>query len=57
MACSRNVDLRVCTDVANLASRLSLFLLPVDAAACGSFDSMRMFLRFGGCLYAQIGVT
>ena len=35
----------------------SHFLLPVDATAGGKFDLMRMFLRFEGCLYAQIGVT
>ena len=35
----------------------SHFLLPVDVKVCGSFDSMRMFLKFGGCLHAQISVT
>ena len=35
----------------------SHFLLPVDVAGCGSFDFMKMCLRFGGCLYAKIGVT
>ena len=35
----------------------SHILLPVDFAICGSFDFMRMFLKFEGCLYAQIGVT
>ena len=33
------------------------FLLPVDAAVCGSIDFMRMFLKFWGCQYAQICVT
>ena len=36
---------------------LSHFLLPVDVTVCGKFDLTRMFLRFEGCLYAQIGVT
>ena len=58
MACPRNVDLSVCSDdVADLASRFSHFLLPVDFTACEKFDPMRMFLKFEGCLYAQIGVT
>ena len=35
----------------------SHFLFPVDAKVCGSFDLMRMFPKFWGCLYAQIGVT
>ena len=33
------------------------FLLPVDVAVCGKFDLMRMFLKYEGCLYTQIGVT
>ena len=94
MACSRNVDLSVCSDdVADLASRFfalfiacrcysmwkirlyenvsvsvvmmlqtwhlgfSHFLLPVDATVCGKLDLTRMFLKFVGCMYAQIGVT
>ena len=58
MACSRNADRRVCgDDVANLASRFFAFLLPVDVAVSGRFDFVRMFLEFGGCLCAQIGVT
>ena len=45
MACSRNVDLRVCSDdVADLASRFFALLLPVDVTVCGNFDFMRMFL-------------
>ena len=35
----------------------SYFLLPVDVTVCEKFDLMRMFLKFEGCLYAQIGVT
>ena len=35
----------------------SLFLLPVDVTVCGKFDLTRMFLKFEGFLYAQIGVT
>ena len=35
----------------------SHFLLPVDVTVCGQFDFMRMFLKFGDCLHAQIGVT
>ena len=58
MACSRNVDLRVCSDdVANLASRYSHFLLPVDVAVCENFDLVKMFLKFVGCQDAQIGET
>ena len=58
MASSRNVDHSVCSDdVADLASRFSHFLLPVDVTVCGKFDPMRMFLQFEGFLYAQIGVT
>ena len=37
--------------------RFSHFLLPIDVAVYGNFDFMRMFPKFGGCLYAQIGVT
>ena len=33
------------------------FLLPADVTVCVKFDLMRMFLKFEGCLYAQIGVT
>ena len=58
MARSRNVDHSVCSDdVADLASRFSHFLLPVDVTVCGKFDLTRMFLKFDGLLYAQIGVT
>ena len=55
MACSRNVDHSVCSDdVADLASRFfALFI----ARRCEKFDVMRMFLKFEGFLYAQIGVT
>ena len=35
----------------------SHFLLPVDATVCGKFDLMRIFLKFEGCQYAQIGVA
>ena len=57
MAGSRNVDHSVCSDdVADLAS-YSHFLLPVDVTVCGKFDLTRMFLKFEGFLYAQIGVT
>ena len=35
----------------------SHFLLSVDATVCEKFDLMRMFLKFEGCQYAQIGVT
>ena len=35
----------------------SHFLLPVDVTVCGKFDLTRMFLKFEGCLCAQIGVT
>ena len=35
----------------------SHFLLPVDVTVCGKIDLMRMFLKFEGCLYAQICVT
>ena len=35
----------------------SHFLLPVDVTVCGKCDLTRMFLRFEGCLHAQIGVT
>ena len=54
MACSRNVDHSVCSDdVADLASRFFALFITV----CGKFDLMRMFLKFEGFLYAQIGVT
>ena len=35
---------------------LSHFLLPVDVTVCGISDFARMFLKFEGCLYVQIGV-
>ena len=35
----------------------SHFLLLVDVTVCGKFDLTRMFLKFEGFLYAQIGVT
>ena len=35
----------------------SHILLPVDVTVCGKFYLMRMFLKFEGCLHAQIGVT
>ena len=55
MVCSRNVDLRVCSDdVANLASRFSHFLLPEDDTVCGSCVFIKIFLKFGGCLCAKI---
>ena len=34
----------------------SHFSLPVDITVCGHFDFMIMFPKFGGCLYAHIGV-
>ena len=34
----------------------SHFLLPVDMTVCGKFYLARLFLKFDGCLYAQIGV-
>ena len=34
-----------------------LGFFPVDATACGKVDLMRMFHKFEGCLYAQIGAT
>ena len=58
MPCCRNVDHSVCSDdVADLASQFAHFLLLVDVTVCGKFDLTRMFLKFEGCLYAQIGVT
>ena len=58
MACSRNVDHSVCSDdVADLHLGFSHKLLPVDVTVCGKFDLTRMFLKFEGFLYAQIGVT
>ena len=33
------------------------FLLSEDVTGYGNFDIMRMFPTFGGCLFAQIGVT
>ena len=35
----------------------SHFLLSVDVTVCGKFVHTRMFLKFEGCLYAQIRVT
>ena len=49
--------IRVCSDVAHLAFRFSHFLLPANVAVHGKFDFMRTFLKFGGCLFVQIGVT
>ena len=56
MACSRNVDLSVCM-LQIWYIGFSHFLLPVDVTVCRKFDPMLMFLKFEGCLYAQIGVT
>ena len=36
---------------------LSHFSLPVDVTVSGKFELTRMFLKFEGCLYAQIGLT
>ena len=48
MACSRNVDIRVCSfNVAHLSSRLLHFSLPVDVTVCGKCDLMRMILKLG----------
>ena len=35
----------------------SHFLLPVDVTVCGKYDPTRMFDKFEGFLYTQIGVT
>ena len=32
------------------------FLLPVDVTVCEESDLMRLFVKFEGCLYAQICV-
>ena len=58
MACSRNVDLRVCNnDVADLAFWLFTLFLHVDDTVYRNYDYMRMFLKFGGCWYSQMCVT
>ena len=54
MAYSRNVYLRVCSD--DIAYMVFWFFTPVDATVCENVDFARMFPKFGGCLYAQMGV-
>ena len=35
----------------------SHFLLPIYVTVYGNFDFMRVYLKFGGCLYAQMGLV